>query len=51
MLNQNTRKTYRRMYRIYTEEKRLPVKPGKIERDLHDRNKKMILESIKEIKF
>ena len=34
MLNQNTRKTYRRMYRIYTEEKRLPVKPGKMEREL-----------------
>lgn len=49
MLNQNTRKTYQRMHRIYTEEKRLPVKPGKWnESYLHDRNKKMILESIKE---
>ena len=27
---QNTKKTYQQMYRIYTEEKRLPVKPGKI---------------------
>lgn len=34
MLNQNTRKTYQRMYRIYTEEKRLPVKPGKMKREL-----------------
>ena len=31
MLNQNTRKTYQRMYRIYTEEKRLPVKTEKME--------------------
>lgn len=34
MLNQNTRKTYQRMHRIYTEEKRLQVKPGKMEREL-----------------
>lgn len=34
MLNQNTRRTYQQMYRIYTEEKRLPVKPGKMEREL-----------------
>lgn len=27
---QNTKKTYQQMYRIYTEEKRLPIKPEKI---------------------
>ena len=34
MLKQNTSKPYGRFYRIYTEEKRLPVKPGKMEREL-----------------